>query len=60
MSFGAKIKIKLYDESVVWINPQQILKMVKTSKGDFYIVLVNGEKYSITHGQASDIENYFE
>ena len=60
MAFGAKIKLKQDNGSIVWINPQQILKMVKDTQGKYYIVLVNGEKYSITHGQASDIENYFE
>ncbi|MCR5350182.1 MAG: FecR family protein [Acholeplasmatales bacterium] len=60
MAFGAKIRLKLDDGSIVWINPQQILKMVKDTQGQYYIVLVNGEKYYISHGIASDIENYFE
>jgi hypothetical protein len=34
--------------------------MVKDTQGQYYIVLVNGEKYSISRGTARDIENYFE
>lgn len=60
MAFGAKIKLKQDNGSIVWINPQQIIKMVKDTQGQYYIVLANGEKYYISHGIASDIENYFE
>ena len=60
MAFGAKIKLKQDNGSIVWINPQQIIKMVKDTQGQYYIVLVNGEKYYISHGISSDIENYFE
>jgi hypothetical protein len=60
MAFGVKIKLEAFDGSIIWINPQQILKMVKDTQGQYYIVLVNGEKYSISRGTARDIENYFE
>ena len=55
-----KFVIGLPDGSKVWINLPQILKMVKTNDGQYFIYLVNGEKYLIDHGDARLVENYFE
>ena len=48
------------DGSKVWINLPQILKMVKTPDGQYYLYLTNGEQYLLDHGEARDVENYFE
>ena len=55
-----KLVLSLKDGSKVWINIPQMLKMVKTSTGEYYIYLVNGEKYLIDHSTARLVENYFE
>ena len=55
-----KFVINLPDGSKVWINLPQILKMIKTPDGQYFIYLVNGEKYLIDKGAARDVENYFE
>ena len=57
---GCKIVLDLYDGSKVWINIEQIVKMVKTPDGKYYIVLTNGEQYMINHSIASMIENCFQ
>lgn len=51
---------KMPDGSKVWINLPQILKMVKTPDGQYYLYLTNGEQYLLDHGEARDVENYFE
>lgn len=34
--------------------------MAKTPDGQYFVYLVNGEKYLVDHGQAREIKNYFE
>ena len=55
-----KLVLSLQDGSKVWINIPQMLKMVKTPTGEYYLYLVNGESYQIDHGTARMVENYFE
>ena len=55
-----KLVLNQEDGSKVWINIPQMLKMVKTTDGKYYIYLVDGEKYLIDHSTARMIENYFE
>lgn len=48
------------DGAKLWINVAHILKMIKTSEGEYYIYLINGEKYLIDHRTASLVESCFE
>ena len=55
-----KLVVVLQDGTKVWINIPQMLKMEKTPDGNYYIYLVDGEKFHIDHKTASMVENYFE
>ena len=55
-----KLVLKAEDGSSVWINVNYIVKMTKTREGNYYIYLLNGEKYLIDHRTASAVESCFE
>lgn len=55
-----KLVLAMPDGTKVWINVQQILKMEKTPDGQYFLYLVNGEKFLINHSLARTIENYME
>ena len=55
-----KLVIELKDGSKIWINLLQLLKMELTANKEYYLHLVNGEKYLINHQTARMVENYFE
>lgn len=55
-----KLTLALKDGTKVWINPQFIVKMEKTISGEYYIYLINGEKYLVSSRMASTIENCLE
>ena len=55
-----KLVLDLPTGGKVWINVPQILKMEKTADGHYFLYLVNGEMYEISHRNASMVENYFE
>ncbi len=55
-----KLVLPMPDGSKVWINIPQMLKMEKTPDGQYFLYLVNGEKFLIDHKTASMVENYFE
>jgi hypothetical protein len=55
-----KLVLRAEDGSSVWINVNYIVKMTKTREGNYYIYLLNGEKYLIDHRTASAVESCFE
>ena len=55
-----KLVLEKRDGTIMWINLLQLIKMEKTPAGEYYIYLVNGEKYLIGHSTARMIENFFE
>ena len=44
---------------LVWINPRQVIKMIKIPSGQYYVYLTNGEVYEVDRRQASTLENFF-
>lgn len=52
-----KLTINLSNGTKVWINPQFIVKMEKTISGEYYIYLINDEKYIISQSTARQVEN---
>lgn len=57
---GMKLILALANDSRLWINPAQILKMERTVEGRYFIYLTNGEIYEIDRRAAGAVENYFE
>lgn len=55
-----KLILTMANETRLWINPAQIVKMERTPEGRFFIYLINGEIYEIDRRLASAVENYFE
>ena len=55
-----KLVLDTPDGGKVWINIPQMLKMEKKPDGRYYLYLVNGDMYEISHKTASMVENYFE
>ena len=55
-----KLVLRAEDGSSVWINVNYIVKMTKTREGNYYIYLLNGERYLIDHRTASAVESCFE
>lgn len=55
-----KLTLALQNGTKVWINPQFIVKMEKTISGEYYIYLINGEKYLVSSRMASTIEDCLE
>ena len=55
-----KLVLDMPDGSKVWINIPQILKMEKTADGHYFLYLVDGEMFELTHKEARMVENYFE
>lgn len=55
-----KLVLDMPDGGKVWINIPQMLKMEKTADGHYFLYLVNGDMYEISHKIASMVENYFE
>ncbi len=55
-----KFVIDLPNGGKVWLNLPQIIKMEKTPEGQYFVYLVNGEKYELNHSAARKVENYFE
>jgi hypothetical protein len=55
-----KLVLRAEDGSSVWINVNYIVKMTKTREGNYYIYLLNGEKYLIDHRTANAVESCFE
>lgn len=57
---GAKIILSLANDSRLWLNPNQIVKMERTPEGRFFVFMTNGEVFEIDRRTAGAIENYFE
>ncbi len=57
---ACKLVLSMSDGTKVWINLEQMLKMTKTPDGNYYLYMVNGEKYQIDHSTARVIENCLE
>ena len=57
---ACKLVLSMSDGTKVWINLEQMLKMTKTPDGNYYLYMVNGEKYQIDHSMARVIENCLE
>ena len=57
---GAKIILSLANDSRLWLNPNQIVKMERTPDGRFFVFMTNGEVFEIDRRDAGAIENYFE
>lgn len=57
---GAKLILAMNNDTRLWINPAQIVKMERTLDGRFFIHLTNGEIYEVDRRMAGAVENYFE
>ena len=57
---GAKSILSLANDSRLWLNPNQIVKMERTPDGRFFVFMTNGEVFEIDRRTAGAIENYFE
>ncbi|MBQ4565905.1 MAG: flagellar FlbD family protein [Oscillospiraceae bacterium] len=57
---GAKIILTMANESRLWLNPGQIVKMECTPEGRYYVFMTNGEVFEVNRRAAGAIENYFE
>ena len=55
-----KLVLEMPDGGKVWINVPQMLKMEKTADDHYFLYLVNGDMYEISHKIARMVENYFE
>lgn len=55
----SRCKLQISDSNGVttWIAHNAVVKMTKEADGCYYVYLVTGEKYLITHREASDLEN---
>ena len=57
---GAKLILAMNNDTRLWINPAQIIKMERSPDGRFFIYLTNGEVYEVDRRMAGAVENYFE
>ena len=57
---GAKLILSLANDSRIWLNPGQIVKMERTPEGRFYVYKSKGEVLEVDRRAAGAIENYFE
>ena len=57
---GAKIILSLANDSRLWLNPNQIVKMERTPEGRFFVFMTNGEVFEIDRRTAGAIENHFQ
>lgn len=55
-----KLVLALSDGSRLWINPNHIVKMVRTPNDRYFIYLSSGETYEIDHGSARNVEEFLE
>ncbi|MBE6793107.1 MAG: hypothetical protein E7534_06410 [Ruminococcaceae bacterium] len=58
MSF--KLKLEMPDDTTVWVNMLQIVKMQKDAAGRYFIFMSNGEVFEINHSAAKRVEECFE
>ena len=54
---GAKLILSLANDSRIWLNPGQIVKMERTPEGRFYVFMSNGEVFEVDRRAAGAIEN---
>ena len=54
-----KVVIEVPTGEKVWINPRQVVKMVKSVSGRYFIYLSNGETYEVDRRKASTLEDFF-
>lgn len=57
---GAKIILSLANDSRLWLNPNQIVKMERTPEGRYFVFMTNGEVFEIDRRTAGAIENHFQ
>lgn len=55
-----KLVLEKKDGTKVWINLVHMVKMEKTPDGRYYLYLINGDVFEISHSTARFVENYFE
>lgn len=55
-----KLVLEKEDGTKIWINIPHLLKMEKTPSGTYYLYLVSGERFEVSHSTARMVENYFE
>ena len=55
-----KLVLESSDGTKIWINLAHMLKMEQEPDGKYYLYLINGERYLISHSTARFVENYFE
>ena len=56
----SKFVINLEDGAKVWLNIQQLVKMIKTPDDRYLIYMSNGDVYAITYKEARTVENLLE
>lgn len=57
---GAKVILSMANDTRLWLNPNQIVKMERTPEGRFFVFMTNGEVFEIDRRAAGAIENFFE
>ena len=57
---GAKIILSMENDSRLWLNPNQIVKMERTPEGRYFVFMTNGEVFEIDRRTAGAIENHFQ
>ncbi|MBQ8586947.1 MAG: hypothetical protein IJ453_02560 [Oscillospiraceae bacterium] len=57
---GAKIILSMANDSRLWLNPNQIVKMERTPEGRYFVFMTNGEVFEIDRRTAGAIENHFQ
>lgn len=54
-----KVVLELRSGEKIWINPRQVVKMVKNPEGRYFIYLTNKEVYEVDRRTASTLEDFF-
>ena len=55
-----RIVFNTTDGKRIWINPLHIIKMTRTHDKRFFVLMVNGEEFEISHDSAKDFEKFLE
>ena len=54
-----KVVLELRSGEKIWINPRQVVKMVKNPEGRYFKYLTNKEVYEVDRRTASTLEDFF-
>ena len=56
----SRLILSTFDGTRIWVNMNQIVKMVKDPSSRYYIYLTNGESLEIVYGSAKRVEDFLE